>query len=240
MILVGMIVLVGLSAIGIYVWNERVRVAQRADEFPYIKRKYLCNRDERTFFRYLVKAISRDYLILTKVRMADILTVDRALTDKKRFEFFEKIAPRHVDFVLVDRATTEIKMVVDLFNDRVSNTKLVQKAIFMDKLFQAAGIPLMRFRLSENYSIADLKKAISDAEQRVTGQSEVPTYAAPSLRAHAREMSAAAGTSGNSGSRRRARRLSRDTDNERLLGAQSKALSAPSDNAGVPSRIKVA
>jgi len=155
-----MVIVVGLGVVLLLQQKER----RQEDSLPFEKRRYLCNKDERNFFRYLVRSVSRDYLVLTKVRLADLMVVDASLTDRKKIEAYEKIASRKADFVLVDRATTEIRVVIELFNGRINNAKRVQQGLFIDRLFDEVRIPLLRIRLSENYHINDLKRAIWDAE----------------------------------------------------------------------------
>ena len=138
MIIISMVVLVMLSIAGLYIWNGRVRAAQEASEFPYVKRRYLCNRDERNFFRYLVKAVSRDYMILTKVR--DGFNCRREWSQRKKVVVWKN---SHVTsgFCVVDRATTEVAAVIELFDDRGSNVKQVQQVPFLDKLFSRFWYP---------------------------------------------------------------------------------------------------
>jgi len=160
MFVVALIVIIGGG--GVMLLQQKGR--QQDDHLPFSKRRYLCNKVERNFFRYLVKSVSGDYLVLTKVRLADLMVIDAQLNDRKKMEAYEKIASRKADFVLVDRATTEIRMVIELFNGRINNTKRVQQGIFLDRLFSEVSIPLLRIRISENYHINDLKRAIMDAE----------------------------------------------------------------------------
>ena len=167
--LIGVIVLCCLLVVIGCIVVSRKREDKQVMEFPYQKRHYLCTRNERKFFRYLTSAVARNYLILTKVRLGDIVVVSGVADRKNKLDAYDRISQRNVDFVLVDKATTEIKLVIDLFDDHINPINKIQQAVFIDKLCERAELPLLRVRYSDNYSIPDLRKSIEQAVSRYDG-----------------------------------------------------------------------
>ena len=133
---------------------------QKPFDFPYVARKHIYSKSERIFLGYLIRAMGEDYLIMGKVRVADILAVDSRLTIAKKKEAFEKITKDHVDYLLCDRQTMAVVCVVELYDPSFDPKHQIIRGSFLDKAFRSAGIPLIRFPKKEEYRIWDVKRSI--------------------------------------------------------------------------------
>lgn len=228
--LIVIILFCGVVMGGLFFWSTRGLRQNTVGEYPYVKKRYLCDKKERNFFRYLVRAVSQEYLVLTKVRYADLMVPDESVAGRQKREAIDKIVSRRADFVLVDRATTEVRLVIELFDERISSAKRIQQALFVDKLFKAISVPLVRIRVSDTYHINELKRAISDAEKRYVSLSSASS-SGRSSNAHYNDLATGRRKKRNSSSRHNTSRLParRESSLSKSL-AKEKALPADTGN----------
>ncbi len=125
---------------------------------PYQRRGVLLSPAEISFLRVLHSAVREDWLVFTKVRLADIIQV-RAKTRKWQ-TWQSRIQNKHLDFVLCDDETLEVKLAIEL--DAGSQPRR-ERDRFVHIALTAAGLPLLRVRVQEKYESAALRKDIEDA-----------------------------------------------------------------------------
>lgn len=94
---------------------------------------------ERLFFLQLRSAAPASWFVFAQVRIADlVIPRSRAYAD------FNKIAQKHVDFVLVD-ADFRVLAAVELDDFSHSRSDRIERDIFVNSAFASASIPLLRF-----------------------------------------------------------------------------------------------
>jgi hypothetical protein len=69
---------------------------------------------ERSFFGVLQQAVSSDYLIFAKVRLADIVRPIQSPSRNGWQSAFNRITGKHVDFILCDSLHLEVLAVIEL------------------------------------------------------------------------------------------------------------------------------
>ena len=114
-------------------------------DFPY-KAKPIVTEAEKSFYNYLDENLTqRDRIvILSKVRIADIVEVEEAYRDT--MEYFYKISSKHIDYVICKRESLEIICAIELY-DYFHDEEVIQKTdVFKQQVFEAAGIPLVNIR----------------------------------------------------------------------------------------------
>lgn len=67
-------------------------------DFPYQSKEVLCSLAERSFLGALDKIVGKSYRIFAKVRLADIIDVQRGLSASARQSAFNRISRKHLDF----------------------------------------------------------------------------------------------------------------------------------------------
>ena len=77
------------------------------DNYCYVAAEALLTPAERSFFLVLPQALTPDYHLFVKVRLADIIEVQRGLSAKRRFPAFNRISAKHADFVACDPTSIE-------------------------------------------------------------------------------------------------------------------------------------
>ncbi len=129
-----------------------------AAEFPYQKKEYLLSVGERVFFQVLQVAVGADFLLFSKVRLADLVLV-RSGTEKRQ-SFLNRIQSKHVDFVLCSRDAVRPVLVVELDDASHDREDRQDRDAFVDSALRAAGLPILHVRARSQYSAKELRSAI--------------------------------------------------------------------------------
>jgi hypothetical protein len=125
---------------------------------PYERRGVLLSPGEINFLRALHSAVREDWIVFSMVRLADIIKV-RPKT-RKSHAWQSRIQGKHLDFVLCDYETLEVKLAIELDDPAQPRT---ERDRFVYLALTAAGLPLLRVREQEKYETAALRKDIEDA-----------------------------------------------------------------------------
>lgn len=136
-------------------------IALRNQLPPYERRGVLLSPTGINFLRTLQLAAREDWLIFSMVRLADIIKV-RPKT-RKSFLWNSRIQGKHIDFVICDYETLEVKLAIELDDPAIPKGQRRVQANFVTAALTAAGVPLLRVRVREKYETAALRKDIEDA-----------------------------------------------------------------------------
>lgn len=131
-----------------------------ARDFPYVAADALLTPAERSFFGVLQQAISSEYHLLTKVRLADIIEVRRGLGGRRRQTAFNRICAKHADFVVCDPQTYRVVGVIELDDSSHRATKRRQRDEFLDSALAAASIPILHVPAQRSYAVAELRAQV--------------------------------------------------------------------------------
>ena len=147
---------------------------QHPESFPYEKQKMLLTPAERSFFGVLEQVIGESHRIFVKVRLGDIFKVKAGLSNSERATAFNKISAKHVDFVICNNESVNILAAIELDDKSHNLKKRQERDIFVNKVFESAGIPLGHIAAQKSYSIQDVSGVVSslfgihpDADQKV-------------------------------------------------------------------------
>ncbi|MCH8499127.1 MAG: DUF2726 domain-containing protein [Marinobacter sp.] len=125
--------------------------------YPYRKNKRLMTEAEASFLRVLELALpAGEYRIFGKVRVEDLISVKRGLTRKQVMSARNRIKSRHIDIVIVDAKTFEPRWAVELDDKSHAAEARKKRDDFLNKAFEAAGFPLVRFVAKRAYSSQDI------------------------------------------------------------------------------------
>ena len=106
-------------------------------------------------------AAREDWVIFSMVRLADIIKV-RPKT-RKSLLWNNRIQGKHIDFVVCDYETLEVKLAIELEDDLVPRSQRRARDTFVTVALTAAGVPLLRVKVREKYETAAVRKDIEDA-----------------------------------------------------------------------------
>lgn len=115
---------------------------------------------ERSFFGVLQQAIASDYQIFAKVRLADIVRPIRNPSRSGWQSAFNRIAGKHVDFVLCDTKRLAVVAVVELDDRTHQRFERGIRDSLVDAALADATIPVLRISAQQNYSPAKIREQV--------------------------------------------------------------------------------
>lgn len=164
-VLLGLAVLVTIAfVIGL------LRAMLRRNRLPFVADETLFTPEQRAFKAVLERALGRDYLIYGRVRVAEIVGPRRGLDRRGRERAFAMLGDQVFDFVVCTAETSAIGCAVTLspksrFSRRPPRDRL-------DRICAAAGLPLVRFRAADVYSVVEIEEQVFAAMHAVRIQPE--------------------------------------------------------------------
>lgn len=130
-------------------------------KYPYFKNTALLTPAEISFRHSLKIVVGNSYDINAKVRLADLISVHKGLPKSEWSRAFNQIKAKHVDFVLVDKITTEILCGIELDDSSHNTPKRQQRDGFVEAALKRANLPLLRFKAEHTYSSKEIEQAIN-------------------------------------------------------------------------------
>src|SRR5437868_10188336 len=122
---------------------------------PFIRRKYLLTRAEKSFYNVLRKVVA-PHAVLAKVRLADLIESD------KRHRLwranFNRICAKHIDFVVCDAALAPI-IAVELDDSSHCLPDRAERDRDVNRILEIASLPILRVPVRRTYD-----------EQEIAGQ----------------------------------------------------------------------
>ena len=142
-----------------------VMLLRKKPPLKYKKLKNLCTPAERRFYQALHQAVGNEYLIFSKVRVADLI-LPGSSKDRSRWQSaFNKVACKHVDFVLCDEGLN-IVAAIELDDASHIQKHRIERDRFVEWAFRSAKLPLVRFVQRRSYDPLSIKREIKEALRR--------------------------------------------------------------------------
>lgn len=132
----------------------------QSTSFKYQSQGKLFSPAEHTFFLVLKQAISDDFEIFAKVRIADILIPDQSMSRRNQASAFYKISSKHFDYILCDKNTLDVVAVIELDDKSHNLDKVRARDVFVEKSCKTAGLKLLRFPCKSRYQVKSVHKKI--------------------------------------------------------------------------------
>lgn len=137
------------------------RFIDNGNPFPVQKKSGLFSPVERSFLNLLEKAVTTEYKILNRVKLADVLELKNNISDKAKRNALLKLNAKYLDFVLCDPQDMNIIAVIDLVNNANKDGHKATPDWFVSGALEAAGIPYLRIKIKAGYTVNDLQAALS-------------------------------------------------------------------------------
>lgn len=143
--------------------------------FPYQSREHLVSPAERSFLGLLDQVLSGEhYRVFAKVRLADVVQVDKGLGRAAWQRAFNAIGSKHVDFVICRSEDMAFMGAIELDDASHGRGKRKERDGVVDKILEAAGIPLIRIPAAASYAPNDLKNLLSEEMGLIADNFAVP------------------------------------------------------------------
>ena len=101
---------------------------------------------ENRFFKLLVESVGSEVNVFPQVRLSSLLYRAKGIEKKYWHAALARINQKSVDYVLCDKSTGEILLVIEL-DDPTHDTSIRQKRdADVNAMLREAGMPFLRFR----------------------------------------------------------------------------------------------
>jgi uncharacterized protein DUF2726 len=150
-IAIGIVVLIAMAGIAIYASTRK----------PVYRRKgQLLLLNEQRFLVALLQALPSDTILTFKVRLLDIVTAVNAKSGKAMDDI---LADYCVDFVLVDRNTTDVRLCIEMDMESQDASERLNKNTHISRALRRAGVPHIRLPLVRFYDAVRVRQVIREA-----------------------------------------------------------------------------
>lgn len=148
--------------VGLFRAGARVEEVSEAKVLPYRLRDDFLSRAERSFLGVLHSVTRDTYVICPKVNLADIFFVARPNENQV---YRNKIDRKHIDFLLCDPATMRPRIGIELDDSSHQRIERQVRDEFVGQVFEAGGLPLLRFPVRTGYNPAEIKERLGELDR---------------------------------------------------------------------------
>ncbi|RYD65369.1 MAG: DUF2726 domain-containing protein [Verrucomicrobiaceae bacterium] len=125
--------------------------------FPYGKRDDFLSPAELSFFHVLKNELPAEWCLIAKVNLADLFFVRQPHRNQAARN---RIDRKHVDFVICDAATMAPLLGIELDDASHEQPDRRERDEFVDRVFAAAGLPLLHVKAARGYQPAALMNSV--------------------------------------------------------------------------------
>ena len=143
---------------------KAIRRNRTSQEHSYRLRAPFLSPAERSFYGVLSRAVANDYVVLAKVRVADVIMPAKGYNKSKWQTAFNRISSKHFDYILCDPNSLSVERVVELHDRSHRNATRAKRDHFLRNACQSAGLTLIEFAAKSRYSIEEVRKQIFQAQ----------------------------------------------------------------------------
>lgn len=133
-----------------FIDQKSSRKSKGAQNYPFVLRRFLSPQEHK--FYQAIKAIADNYgyVIMSKVRLADLVEVKKGINNSEYYSHFAKIKAKHVDFVLCDSDTVTPIAVIEIDDKSHNRPDRIERDKFVDGLFEAVNLPIIHANSIQN------------------------------------------------------------------------------------------
>ena len=129
----------------------------------YTPKVFVTTLNELKFYNILLEiAKEMDLILFSQVSLYNIVSMKKDLDFSTHKKYFNKIASKTIDFVLVDKKNCRIKLCIELDDSTHNQPKRIKRDIFINELFESLEINLLRYPVYNVYYKEPLKKKIKE------------------------------------------------------------------------------
>jgi hypothetical protein len=156
----GLILLVVLAAVSGVAFLHYLRRRSRP-ALPYRKTDHLLTPAERSFYEVLRRIIGDDLRLFVKVRLADLVWLPHDIENRQAH--VNRVAAKHIDFVLCDPRTLAPVLAVELDDSSHAARHRQQRDALVNEVLRAVGLPLLRVPVKRSYDASEVADDIRSA-----------------------------------------------------------------------------
>jgi hypothetical protein len=126
----------------------------------YQKNQFILSPAEQKFHQALSHGLSNQFMILMKVRVADVLQPETGITKNEWTSAFNRIKSKHFDFLLCSHNTCEIIAAIELDDRSHQRPDRRKRDKFLNLACESADFALIRVSSRQIYSPQEIKSAV--------------------------------------------------------------------------------
>jgi len=128
------------------------------ETLPYRVRDDFLSPAEFSFYKVLSSLGGAQIIVQSKIRLADIFFVSRP---NENMAYFSKITQKHLDFLVCDSLTMKPLLGIELDDSSHKRGDRQERDDFVESVFQAAGLPLLRLPVQREYNTREIAAQIA-------------------------------------------------------------------------------
>lgn len=125
---------------------------------PYRLRDDFLSSAEFSFYKVLFSLVGTRLTIQSKVRLADVFFVARP---NENVAYFNRIAQKHLDFLVCDSVTMKPLFGVELDDSSHKRNDRQERDEFVESVCKVAGLPLLRLPVQREYNSREIAAQIA-------------------------------------------------------------------------------
>ena len=129
-----------------------------SEPLPYRLRDDFLSPAEFSFYKVLSSLGGNRLTVQSKVRLADVFFVARP---NENVTFFNRIAQKHLDFLVCDSVTMKPLFAVELDDSSHKRNNRQERDEFVESVCKVAGLPLLRLPVQREYNPRELAAQIA-------------------------------------------------------------------------------
>jgi len=134
-------------------WVLGFLVGPKRLPLPYAVRDNFVTPAELAFWRVLARVVGGRLVVCPKVRLGDLFFVTRPAN---RMSHYGRISQKHVDFLLCDPDGLKPVVAIELDDSSHARPDRQERDAFVNQVFEAADLPLLRIPVRRHYAPAEL------------------------------------------------------------------------------------
>lgn len=147
-------------------------------EYPYLIRDDFLSAAELSFYLVLKTTLTDRALICPKVALGDLFYAKTQ--DHSKFRTYtNKIDRKHVDFLVSDPLTVRPLFGVELDDKSHQRQDRQERDAFVEKVFEAAKLPLVRIPAKRAYSVSELSALLQPYLGKIPTPAPLPEILQP-------------------------------------------------------------
>ncbi|WP_243149979.1 DUF2726 domain-containing protein [Thermaerobacter sp. PB12/4term] len=150
----------------------RLREGTPVRKLPFQRVASLLTPAEKQFAQVLDQVVGDRYRVLSKVRFADLFTIQAS--GKDWWQAFGRISNKHVDFVLVDPGSWAPLLAIELDDSSHGQSRRRQRDQLVNEICRAGGLPLLRIPVRRRWNLDEVSAEIA---QQIGLSQGIPTQA---------------------------------------------------------------
>lgn len=154
--------------VALFPWLEKkttpdIVITDDQEPLPYRLRDNFLSHAEFSFYKVLAGILGEKYIILCKVRLADIFYVSQPNINLR---FFNYISSKHVDFLVCETELMKPVFAVELDDSSHNREDRVERDEFVDQVYSIADFPLLHFQAKYAYNKAEVLNLLNTILQK--------------------------------------------------------------------------